>query len=87
MQPRLPADLGFYDLRLPETMDAQVAIARRFGVYGFCFYCHWFNGRRLLEEPLNQFLVRGKTDFPFCICWANASLSGRSDDPKKKTRS
>jgi glycosyltransferase involved in cell wall biosynthesis len=83
MQPRLPADLGFYDLRLPETMDAQVAIARRFGVYGFCFYCHWFNGRRLLEEPLNQFLVRGKTDFPFCICWANASLSGRSDDPEK----
>ena len=49
MQPKLPADLGFYGLRLPEAMDAEVTLARHFGVSGFCFYYYWFNGRRLLR--------------------------------------
>jgi glycosyltransferase involved in cell wall biosynthesis len=71
MQPRLPADLGFYDLGVPETIDAQVALARRFGVYGFCFYYYWFNGRRLLQRPLDHFLELKQPNFPFCICWAN----------------
>jgi hypothetical protein len=70
-QPHLPADLGFYDLRLPEIREEQAALARRHGIYGFCYYHYWFGGRRLLERPLNEVLASGKPDFPFCICWAN----------------
>lgn len=84
MQPRLPVDLGFYDLRLPETIDAQVAIARRFGVSGFCFYYYWFNGRRLFEQPLDQFLERKQPNFPFCICWANENWTRCSDGRERE---
>ena len=84
MQPRLPVDLGFYDLRLPETIDAQVAIARRFGVSGFCFYYYWFNGRRLFEQPLDQFLERKQPNIPFCICWANENWTRCSDRPERE---
>ena len=70
-QPHLPADLGFYDLRLPETRDAQAALAREHGIHGFCYYNYWFNGRRILERPFNEVLASGKPDFPFCLCWAN----------------
>ena len=72
VQPRIPADLGFYDLRLPETREAQAALAREAGIEGFCYYHYWFgNGRRLLERPFNEVLASGKPDFPFCLCWAN----------------
>lgn len=74
-QPHLPADLGFYDLRLPETQADQAALAARYGVQGFCYYHYWFNGRRLLERPVNQILASGKPDFPFCLCWANENWS------------
>jgi len=70
-QPHVPADLGFYDLRLPETREAQAALAREHGVHGFCYYHYWLNGRRLLERPFNDVLESGKPDFPFCLCWAN----------------
>ena len=70
-QPHLPADLGFYDLRLPEARDAQAALAAEYGIYGFCYYHYWFNGRRLLERPVNEILQSGKPDYPFCLCWAN----------------
>ncbi len=50
-QPHLPADLGFYDLRLPEARDAQAALAEEYGVYGFCYYHYWFNGRQLRSGP------------------------------------
>lgn len=70
-QPRLPTDLGFYDLRLPEIREAQAALARRYGLTAFCYYYYWFNGHRILERPLAEVLASGKPDFPFLICWAN----------------
>lgn len=73
-QPRIPADLGFYDLRLPEVREKQVALARDAGVTGFCYYHYWFgNGRMELEQPFEDILKSGKPDFPFCLCWANES--------------
>jgi lipopolysaccharide biosynthesis protein len=69
-QPHLPADLGFYDLRLPETRAAQAELAAQYGVHGFCYFHYWFNGRRMLERPVNEILRSGEPDFPFCLCWA-----------------
>lgn len=83
-QPHLPADLGFYDLRLPEVMQAQAELARSYGIQGFCFYHYWFQGRRLLEKPIEAYLHSDKPDFPFCLCWANEnwtrSWNGRDKD-------
>jgi lipopolysaccharide biosynthesis protein len=70
-QPHLPADLGFYDLRLPEARLAQADLAREYGIHGFCYYHYWFNGRRVLNRPFDEVLNSGAPDFPFCLCWAN----------------
>ena len=76
-QPHIPADLGFYDLRVPETRAAQAALAREYGIEGFCYYHYWFgNGRRLLERVFDDVLSSGEPDFPFCLCWANQSWTG-----------
>jgi len=76
-QPHIPADLGFYDLRLSETREAQAALARSHGIYGFCYYHYWFKGRRILERPFNEVLSSRKPDFPFCLFWANDTWEGR----------
>ncbi|HVB88285.1 MAG TPA: glycoside hydrolase family 99-like domain-containing protein [Candidatus Dormibacteraeota bacterium] len=78
-QPHLPADLGFYDLRVPEVRAAQADMAANYGIYGFCYYHYWFNGRRILERPVNEIWKSGEPDFPFCLCWANENWTRRWD--------
>jgi lipopolysaccharide biosynthesis protein len=78
-QPHIPADMGFYDLRLPEVREAQAKLAQEYGIHGFCYYHYWFNGRRILERPFNEVLASGKPDFPFCLCWANENWTKRWD--------
>lgn len=86
-QPKLPADLGFYDLRLSETREAQAELAKEAGVYGFCYWHYWFgNGKRLLERPFNEVMESGKPDFPFCLAWANHSWFAKTWDPNKKDK-
>ena len=78
-QPHLPADLGFYDLRLPETRAAQAELAEQYGIYGFCYYRYWFDGHQVLEHSVNDILTSGEPDFPFCLCWANEPWARRWD--------
>jgi len=83
-QPHIPADVGFYDLRLAETREAQAEMAKEYGIYGFCYYHYWFKGKRLLNRPFDEVLASGKPGFPFCLCWANESWTrawdGRSGE-------
>ena len=73
-QPRVPADLGYYDLRLPLIREQQADMAREAGVEGFCYWHYWFgNGRTLLSEIFDEVLKSGKPNFPFCLGWANHS--------------
>lgn len=76
-QPHLPADMGFYDLRLEEIRIVQAEMAKAFGIEGFSYYHYWFKGKRLLERPFNEVLESGKPDFPFCLFWANETWSRR----------
>jgi lipopolysaccharide biosynthesis protein len=75
-QPHVPADLGYYDLRLPETRMAQADVARHYGIEAFCYYHYWFAGRRILERPFSEVLASKQPNFGFCLCWANQSWTG-----------
>ncbi|WP_316797814.1 glycoside hydrolase family 99-like domain-containing protein [Pedobacter frigidisoli] len=76
-QPHVPSHLGFYDLRLDESREAQANLAKQYGIEGFCYWHYWFGyGRRLLERPFDEVLTSGSPDFPFCLGWANESWSG-----------
>ncbi len=83
-QPQIPADLGFYDLRLEATRIAQAELAAAHGINGFCYYHYWFNGKMLLEKPFNEVLQSGKPDFPFCLCWANENWTRAWDGLEKE---
>lgn len=76
-QPHVPADLGYYDLRMSEARIAQAEMAKAYGIEGFCYWHYWFgNGKRLLELPFNEVLKSQKPDFPFCLAWANQTWTG-----------
>jgi lipopolysaccharide biosynthesis protein len=83
-QPHLPADLGYYDLRLPQVREAQAQMARDAGIHGFCYYHYWFSGKRVLERPFTEVLQSGSPDFPFCLCWANENWTRRWDGQDKE---
>lgn len=81
LQPRVPADLGYYDLRMPEIREAQAQMAREAGIEGFCYWHYWFShDKQLLERPFNEVLQSGKPDFPFCLGWANHDWTNKTWD-------
>lgn len=85
-QPKLPSELGYYDLRVPEVREQQAELARRYGVEGFCYWHYWFgHGKQMLERPLQEVVESGKPDFPFCIGWANESWHGFDHGLKTKS--
>ena len=83
-QPRVPADLGYYDLRLPEVAEQQVQLAKEAGVFGFCYWHYWWGeGRMLLNMPAERMLKTGRPDFPFCFGWDNGSWFKKKWDKDK----
>lgn len=86
-QPRIPRDLGFYDLRVPETREKQAQLAREAGIEGFCYWHYWFgDGKRLLSEVFKEVVETGKPNYPFCLCWANHSWYAKTWDPNKPNK-
>lgn len=84
-QPHIPADLGFYDLRIPEIRIAQANLAYEAGIEGFCYWHYWFgDGKRLLEKPFNEVVESKNPNFPFCLAWANHSWYKKNWNPDSK---
>lgn len=78
-QPKVPSDLGYYDLRMPEIREQQAQLAKEAGIYAFCYWHYWFGGkgRQLLNEIIDDVIESHKPDFPFCFGWANESWKAK----------
>lgn len=86
-QPKIPRDLGFYDLRLPVVREQQATLAKDAGIEGFCYWHYWFgNGRRLLDRIFTEVVTSGKPNYPFCLCWANHHWLAKTWDPQKPSK-
>lgn len=83
-QPHIPADLGFYDLRVPETRDEQSELAMKYGIDAFCYWHYWFGGRTILERPFEEVVSSGNPKIKFCVAWANETWSGVWHGKSKK---
>ncbi len=78
-QPKLPADLGFYNLTCPQAWTDQQELTSRYGIEGFVLYHYWFAGICPLEASLRTLLAHPEIDQKFCLCWANESWTRRWD--------
>jgi len=86
-QPKIPKDLGYYDLRVPEVRIKQAELAKEAGIDAFCYWHYWFgNGKQLLEMPFNEVLKSGEPDFPFCLGWANESWKSKVWDNNRSRK-
>lgn len=72
-QPRVPFNNNYYDLSKQDIMEEQMKLAKKYGIYGFCFYHYWFGGKKLLEKPVENILTNPNAKLPFCLSWANES--------------
>lgn len=83
-QPKIPLENNYYNLLDPTTQEWQSSLALKYGISGFCYYHYWFDGKLLLEKPMEQMVQNSNIRVPFCICWANETWSrtwdGKNDD-------
>ena len=85
-QPRIPADLGFYDLRLPQIRKEQAELAKEAGIEGFCYWHYWFgNGKEVLQMPFDEVVKDKSIDFPFCLGWALHDWTTKTWEKGKST--
>ncbi len=79
LQPKTPLNENYYCLLDDGVMQSQAELAKKYGIYGFCYYHYWFNGKKLLEKPIEKMLDDKSIDIPFCLCWANENWTRKWD--------
>ncbi|WP_230266535.1 glycosyltransferase WbsX family protein [Allobaculum fili] len=83
LQPRVPLNHNYYDLSDPKVLADQSSLALAYGIDGFCFYHYWFNGKLLLEKPVEQLLTNTDVKIPFMFSWANETWARTWDGREK----